>query len=232
MSMLYPLAHLALFLLEWILLGLTIRLWLKSNSVAMIILPILLASLSYDNFLLATGNWIGAGELLQLLSRWRFLLHYSTIPMFIVVGVELAHRAGAAWSTTKMRFLSWIIALGLAAIDIATNYVGLQLTSAKFAGVLRYQAAFLHGPPTITIIVNLFILLIGIGLFIRLKWQWLFIGTFVALIGNTIPSSLVGTLPSSVSEFVLAISLLLTEQRTQSSDLALLLNQKLAEKVT
>lgn len=231
MSVLYPLAHLSLFLLEWILLGLAIRLWLKSNSVAMIVLPILLASLSYDNCLLAGGRLIGEGEVLLFLSKLRFFLHYLTVPMFVVVGVELAHRAGAAWATTLTRTLSWLTALGLAWIDIAINYLGLQLVPVEVWGILRYQVAVLNGPPIITIIVNVFVLLIGIGLYIRLKWQWLLVGTVVALVGNSIPTSVVGTLPGSASEFVLAISLLLTEKRTQSVGLSLPLNQALREKV-
>ncbi|NEP51806.1 MAG: hypothetical protein F6K65_24645, partial [Moorea sp. SIO3C2] len=39
--------------------------------------------------------------------------------------------------------------------------------------------------------------------------------TLVALIGNAVPISRVGTLVGSASEFVMALSLLLTERRTQ-----------------
>jgi hypothetical protein len=73
----------------------------------------------------------------------------------------------------------------------------------------------LSGPPIITIVVNLFVLLIGIGIWFRLKWPWLFVGTLVSLIGNAMPSYAVGTLAGSCSELVIAISLLLTEERTQ-----------------
>lgn len=211
----YSFAHLSIALMEWVLLGETIRLWRQSRSLPMIVLPIVLASISYDNLILAMGSLIGEGELLETLSMVRFLLHYVVVPLFIVIGVEIAHRAGAGWANTAVRVLSWVIALGIAGVDVTTHYIGLDLVPVRFADILRYTAANVIGPPITTIVVNLFMLLIGIGIWIRLKWPWLFLGTVVALIGNAIPSSLVGTLAGSGSEFVMAISLLLTERQTQ-----------------
>ncbi|MFN6464239.1 MAG: hypothetical protein RMZ41_020820 [Nostoc sp. DedVER02] len=214
MSIIYPLTHLSFALLEWVLISWAISLWRQSTSLAMIVLPILLASISYDNLVLSMGSLIGEGELLKTLCMLRFLLHYLVVPLFIVIGVELAHRAGAGWANTVVRVLSAIVALGLAAIDIATHYIGLELVPIEFAGILRYSVANLSGPPIITIVVNLFVLLIGIGIWFRLKWAWLFVGTLISLIGNAMPSAVVGTLAGSFSELVMAISLLLTEERT------------------
>ncbi|HLO85445.1 MAG TPA: hypothetical protein VK203_10640 [Nostocaceae cyanobacterium] len=215
LSIIYPFAHFTISLMELVLIGLSIRFWLRSNSLAMIVLPIVLASLSYDNLVLSMGNLIGEGDLLENLSMLRFLVHYLVLPLFIVVGVELAHRAGAVWANQSVRILSWFVAFGLAGIDIATNFVGLELTPIQFLGILRYKNAAMTSLPIITIVVNLFVLLIGGGIWVRLKWSWLFVGILIALIGNGIPSSIVGTLPGSASEFVMAISLLFTEQRTR-----------------
>ncbi|MDZ8226174.1 hypothetical protein [Nostoc sp. ChiVER01] len=215
MSIIYPVTHFSLILIEWVLIGWAIRMWQQSTSLAMIVLPIVLVSISYDNIILSIGSLIGEGELLKTLSMLRFLLHYLVVPLFIVIGVELAHRAGANWANTVVRILSWVIALGLTAIDIITRYTGLQLVPIEFAGILRYHVANLSGPPIITIVVNLFVVLIGIGIWFSLKWPWLFVGTLVSLIGNAMPSYAVGTLAGSCSELVMAISLLLTEERTQ-----------------
>ncbi|MEH2339329.1 hypothetical protein [Nostoc sp.] len=220
MSIIYPVIHFSLALLEWVLISWAIRLWQQSTSLAMIVLPIVLVSISYDNLILSIGSLIGEGELLKTFSMLRFLLHYLVVPLFIVIGVELAHRAGASWANRVVRVLSWLIALGLTAIDVATHYLGLELVSIEFAGILRYHVANLSGPPIITIVVNLFVLLIGIGIWFRLKWPWLFLGTLVSLVGNALPSLAVGTLAGSASEFVMAVSLLLTEefsQRTRQS---------------
>lgn len=214
-SIIYPLAHLTIAAMAWLLISWGISLWRKSSSLAMIFTPLLLVSLSYDNFILGTGNFIGAGEVLEKLSMIRFLLHYLILPLFIVIGVELAHRAGAKWANTLVRVLAWGVAFALSGIDITKNYIGLELKPELFAGILRYVPETLNRPPIITIVVNLFMLLIGIGIWVRLQWPVLFIGTFIGLIGNAVPSSTFGTLPGSGSEFTLALSLLLTEQTIQ-----------------
>jgi hypothetical protein len=215
-SIFYPFLHLIISLSEWILLGLSIRLCRNSFSVAMIVLPIVLASISYDNLILGSGNIIGVGELLKNLSVLRFLLHYCAVPFFVVIGVELAHRAGAKWANPLARTSSWFIAIGLACIDIFTKFINLNLEPVEFLGVLRYINVNPSGVPIITIIVTFFVILIGIGLWARIKWPWLFIGAIVSLIGNIIPISIVGTIIGGMSEFCIAFSLLLTEKQTQS----------------
>jgi hypothetical protein len=204
--------HLLLALMEWGLLGLSIRLSHRSPSLSIILLPILLLSLSYDNLVLGLGHGFGTGETLKALSYLRFLLHLITVPGFVILGVELAHQAGAKWATKPMRFASWGLAIALIQIGIAKNFVGLTLVPVDFLGVLRYTNAQ-PALPWITILVNVFVLAIGLGLWFRLRWQWLFFGALVSLVGNAVPSTVVGTILSSTSEFLFAIALLATEYR-------------------
>lgn len=213
--LLFPLGHLGLALVEWLLLGWAIRLWRSSPSLAMMIMPVVLLSLSYDNLVLAIGSWFGAGDLLKTLSLVRFFLHDLVVPLFIVIGVELAQRAGAAWANRTIRTLSWVVAFAVAGIDISTNDIGLVLVPTNFLGMVRYISA-IAAPPIATIVVTGFVLVVGTMLWVRLKWMWLCVGTAIALIGNAMPSSIVGPLPGSTAELIMALSLLLTEQRTQS----------------
>lgn len=213
---LYPLGHLLLAIAELFLIGWSIRLWLKSNSLAIIILPIILISISYDNLVLAAGSLIGEGELLQFLSQIRFLVHYLCLPFLIVVGVELANRAGAGWVIPPVRWLAWILAIILGIVDILNRYIALELKPVYFAGMLRYTTPATT-PPIITIVVTLFVLLIGVGFWVRTqgKWKWLFFGTLIGLVGNALPIAQFGTLPGSGAEFVMTLALLLTEQYAQ-----------------
>ncbi|MEL7409323.1 MAG: DUF1350 family protein, partial [Cyanobacteria bacterium J06558_2] len=215
-SQLYPLGHLILAIAELFLVGWSIRLWLQSRSIAMIVLPIILISLTYDNFLLAGGSLIGEGELLLFLSQIRFLVHYISLPFLIVVGVELANRAGAGWAIPLTRWLGWILASALAIFDIFTRYVGLDLQPVYFAGVLRYTTET-GGLPIVSISVTCFVVLIGLGFWIRTKgrWTWLFWGNLIGLVGNALPISQFGTLPGSGAEFVMVSLLLLTERYSQ-----------------
>jgi hypothetical protein len=209
----YPFIHLLIALLEVMLVGFSIQRWRRSASVAMAVLSLVLASMAYDNTILAIGNLLGAGELLKALSLPRFLLHYILVPLFIVVGVELAYRAGAKWANTAARSVAWVVALVLAGIEITTRFANLTLEPVTVFGVLRYSSLKSTGAPVVTIGVMIFMILIGIGLWLRLQWPWLFFGGLVALVGNAIPVSLVGTILGSLSELIIGISLLLAEQR-------------------
>ena len=222
-SQIYPLGHIILGLTELFLIGWSLRLWQQSKSLAMLVLPCLLLSTCYDNGILAVGQWIGQGELLYALSQLRFLLHYFVVPFFIVVGVELANRAGAGWVIPLTRGLAWVLAITLGLIDYSSQYLNLSLVPEQFAGVLRYTAASTSGPPVVTIVSTLFILAIGIGLWVRFegKWPWLALSSLLGLIGNAIPISQVGTLPGSTAEFILALGLLCTERYVNRNMLTL-----------
>lgn len=207
----YPLGHLIVGIFELIILLFAYPFFRLSKNWAMIILPIVLLSLIYDNSILFSGKFIGEGGLLKNLSQIRYLAHYITIPLFIIVAIELAFASGAEWANKFVRVSSWLLAFGLAGFDVIKNFFGLELEPETFANVLRYVAA--NAPiPIITIIINIFVLLVGIGIWVRTKnWRWLFIGGLISLLGNGLPTAQVGTLPGSISESILALSLLLTQ---------------------
>ncbi|MGK7954137.1 MAG: hypothetical protein AB4063_02545, partial [Crocosphaera sp.] len=205
------LGHLIVAIVEAIILLFAYPFFRLSRTWAMIVLPIVLVSTIYDNLILWSGQFIGEGELLETLSQVRYLLHYLVIPLFIVIAIELAYRSQAKWATKWVRVFSWLLAFGLSAFDVINNFIGLTLKPEIFSNVVRYVSVEPQ-LPIITIIVNLFVLAVGIGIWVRTKnWRWLFIGSVVALIGNALPSSQFGTLPGSASEAVLALSLLLTQ---------------------
>lgn len=208
---LYPYGHLAVAIIEIILLLFAYPFFRLSQNQAMIVLPIVLVSTIYDNIILWTGRWIGEGELLETLSQVRFLLHYLAVPLLIVVAIELAHQSEAKWATQWLRVSSWLLAFGLGGYDVIKNFIGLKLQPDLFANVLRYipvQAQI----PIITIIINIFVLAVGIGIWVRTKnWRWLFIGALISFVGNAFPTAQVGTLPGSTSECLLSLSLLLTQ---------------------
>lgn len=211
LEIVYPWGHLIIAIIELIILVFAYPFFRLSNNWAMIVLPIVLVSTIYDNLILWTGKFIGQGELLESLSQIRYLLHYLVVPLFIVVAIELAYRSEAKWANKFVRVSSWLLAFVLAGFDVFKHYIGLELKPEIFANVLRY-VPIEPTIPIITIIVNLFVLLVGIGIWVRTKdWRWLFIGALISLIGNAIPSAQVGTLPGSASECILALSLLLTQ---------------------
>jgi hypothetical protein len=217
--MIYPIGHFVVAIVEIVLIVWSIKLWMKYHNIAMIVISIVAIGVCYDNLLLASGASIGIGSLLQSLSKIRFLIHHLSVPFLIVVGLDLARRTQAAWADRIPLSLAWIFSLTLGIIDVLNRYVGADLEPIYFAGVLRYTANSSKGAPIIVIVVTLFVLLIGLGIWIgsKGKWFWLFVGTLIALIGNGLPSSLVGTLPGSLSEFLMILTLLLTEEYVQKT---------------
>ena len=214
----YPLGHLILALIEVILLIFAYPFFRISRNLAMITLPFILFSTIYDNVLLFSGRFIGEGNLLENLSQGRFFLHYAFVPLLIVVAIELAFASGAKWANQIVRVLSWLLAFGIAVYDLVTRFIGLELKPETFAGVLRYVPVITPDTPITqiipisTIFINVFVCLIGIGIWVRRNnWPWLFVGSIIALIGNALPVEKYGTLLGSAAECFLVLGLLLTQ---------------------
>ncbi len=215
---LYPLGHLILALIEVILLIFAYPFFRISRNLAMITLPFILFSTIYDNVILFSGRFIGEGNLLENLSQGRYFLHYAFVPLLIVVAIELAFASGAKWANQIVRVLSWLLAFGIAGYDLVTRFIGLELTPETFAGVLRYVPLITPDTPITqiipisTILINVFVCLIGIGIWVRANnWSWLFVGSIIALIGNALPSAKYGPLLGSAAECFLVLGLLLTQ---------------------
>ena len=212
LSQIYPQGHLLLAIAELMLIIWSISLYRQSNNLAIILSIIVLVCTAYDNIVLFAGSLLEPGDLLLYLNKIRFFIHYLFLPLLIVVGVDLANRARAVWATSMIKRLSWVLAIFLGILDVIRRYVGATFKAEYFAGITRYYSP--NVLPIITIAVSFFMVLIGIGILIRSRGQlpWLFIGTLIAFLGNGLPTSNFGTLPASLSEFVMILSLLVTER--------------------
>ncbi len=231
-SKVYSLGHLNLIIIEVVLWIFAIIFYRRDQrTLAMIVLPLVLASTIYDNSILWSGKFIGEGQFLEILSQVRFLLHYLIVPLFIVVAVELAYLSDASWAKRNVRILSWVLSVILAGYDVVKNFIGLKFVPRCLAGNSCEKLAYLVPRyiaqpeilPLTTIIINIFVLLVGIGIWFRLKhsrkeiWPWLFVGALISLVGNAVSFKL-GTFPGSASECVLALSLLFTQQKLQGAN--------------
>ena len=117
-TQIYPQGHLLLAIAEFMLISWSISLYNKSKNFAIILSIMVLVCTAYDNIVLFAGSLLESGDLLLSLNKIRFLIHYLFLPLLIVVGVDLANRAGAVWATTMTKRLSWILAISLGILDI------------------------------------------------------------------------------------------------------------------
>lgn len=80
-------------------------------------------------------------ELLQSLSKWRFLAH-SGAPLALVAGLNIAGRAGVEWAADPVREgLIGLLILAVVAVSSIRNSLFLEITPVWNRGILRYSYA-------------------------------------------------------------------------------------------
>ena len=149
------------------------------NSYALLVV-LVVASLAYDNFVLAAGGFLPEGDALRALSAPRFALHALFTPTMIIagfgalrgLGVRFAQSRG--WHTVICAFTSLLIAFGVYA-DILHQ----QLEARVAEGITRYSNEFLQGPPIPAILTILAVLVLGVSAWRSAGWRWLFFGALV-----------------------------------------------------
>lgn len=205
----YALGHLTLFAVEAIVL--MMELFRPTCTDARLWTILLLAAAVNDNFLIGAGTLLPEGPLV-LLSYIRWWAHWALVPFLIVAATRVAHGSGAKWASFPLVMpVAYAASIALSIFDVREGFLdegGLQLEPAEFAGTLRLVSASEVGPPFVTIGVNVYVLLVAVGLWFRCKHRELFVGSFLAFVGNGIPMSLAGTLPGSLGEAALILSLL------------------------
>lgn len=134
-----------------------LRLYRNSpNCYAFLTLPTL-AFLAYDNFVIAAGASIGAGETLKSLNALRFYAHALLTPLLIIFAFGVARRAGIGWAQSRRNYaLFCLLATALLLFGVYIDIINLTLELKEEFGLLRYVNVFFKGPPIpaiVTIIV-------------------------------------------------------------------------------
>lgn len=191
----YAVIHLGLLAYGW-------RQWTPAGRpVALTILLLGNTLLWYDNFRIGIGRFLGEGELLYNLSVPAFLWHWTLLPLLVIVAGSIARLAGLEWARNRAVMGAFcVVAVGLILHDLPAS-VGLlagetslgpavELRPACIADTLRYSTkvsvaqlcdpageVFRNGPSSLpAIVMNLIMVGVGIGLWIRHRWKWLVIG--------------------------------------------------------
>lgn len=180
------------------------------TKLGLVILSSLSMSLAYDNTILVAGKTIAkkfSMELLQELSKWRFLSH-SGAPLALVTGLNLAGRAGVAWAANPVyEGLIGLLILGVVGVSSIRNSIFLEITPRWQSGILRYSYDD-RGATDFTRIVPVIVTAITL---VILGWQsqqqdsslWpFFYGQLGALVLNAVPQSRKGDTRSRLPAFI------------------------------
>jgi hypothetical protein len=192
---------------------------------AVILATVPLLLLWFDNFTVALGGTLGEGQPLLAMNYVRFLAHYTLLPAAIIAIGSMARLAGFKIAQSK---------LFLAAFCIIATYFGihdLYLFSQSsfypscFADTLRYTthiseatacspdaeigAGFKIMPfPALTL--SFMTLTLGVFLWWRRGWKWLFLGAIGALPLFAIPYGPTGGIFGNVGEPIITGATLAT----------------------
>jgi uncharacterized membrane protein (UPF0136 family) len=185
-----------------------VRKW--TSVIYIVILPLI-----YDNLILATGKWIGEGELLDSLNFARFCLHALITPLLVMYSVGTLRESGIEWAQKKWLVLVGLFyTVGLIVLEFATEVFGLELEVVKEYGVVSYSnVEEATGPPIMVLLVTLVLIVASAILWKKTKWPVFFIGAVVMTIGSAIPLNIESGAVTNAFELFLIFTLIWTKRK-------------------
>jgi len=187
-----------------------------TSVIFIVILPLI-----YDNLLLATGKWIGEGELLESLNFSRFCLHALITPLLVMYSIGTLRESGIEWAKKKwLLILGILYTLGLIILEFSIEVMGLELEVVKEYGVISYtNVEEATGPPIMVLFVTLMLIVASAILWKKTKWPVFFIGTVVMTIGIVIPINVDSGAVTNAFELFLIFTLIWTKRRLITKEL-------------
>ncbi|MDX8046860.1 hypothetical protein SH601_12780 [Gracilibacillus sp. S3-1-1] len=176
-------------------------------------LYVVIVGLIIDNAVIALGNYIGEGNLLEQLHMGRYWIHAIITPTLILFCLGLLQRVGSKkWSSN----IAWCIAILLTCILILIEVIAvvlhIELKPLAEYGILHYVPVREPGGAAVMIIaISSILLLTGFLLYRIAKWKWMLLGTLIMAIGSVIPFNIESTAFINGMELLLMISLVATD---------------------
>ena len=179
------------------------------------VIYIVIMPLIYDNLLLATGKWIGEGELLESLNFSRFCLHALITPLLVMYSIGTLRESGIEWAKKKwLVILGILYTVGLIVLEFSIEVMGLELEVVKEYGVISYSnVEEATGPPIMVLLVTLILIVASAILWKKTKWPVFFIGAVVMTIGSAVPINVDSGAVTNAFELVLIFTLIWTKRR-------------------
>jgi hypothetical protein len=153
-------------------------LWRRDRQVGSLALLLPIATVWYDNLIIAIGSWVGAGPLLEALTIPRFVGHAFITPIWIVAAVSLAVRVGAFVRYARAATIgSWILYGLMVVVGVLNEIVFFEGELVTEGDVLYYTNVgrlFTPPPPSLTMLVV--VLICGALVLWKTRWPWMLLG--------------------------------------------------------
>lgn len=203
----------------------SLQVYRRTRRRAAILSWAILAGLFYDNLILSLGTLLEPGPLLEFLSYPRFYLHQLVLPWLVLVSFDLARMSGQRWAqSSRAGWASLALVLLILVAGALTRLVGLQLELEILDGVARYRAIGVSGPPLVSILSIGFTAVIGLLMWRRSGWPWLFLASLAVFIAEgAIRADFLRLVLGSGLEVVFMWTVLQTIQRAHRHSLQVIL---------
>ena len=216
----YAVIHIGIWLWGW-------KLWASTGRpVALLIVLIGGTLLFYDNFRIGIGRFVGEGDLLYAMSVPAFAWHWSLLPLLVIAAGSIARLAGLAWAQNKLVMGAFcVVAVALSIHDIPKIF-SMDLHVACLDDTVRYTTSVkesqLCNPgdtpvpsgadaATVAIITNVFVLGVGIALWIQRGWAWMAVGAGLMFVAAGVFGRGTYALPiSNLGEICITLGLITT----------------------
>lgn len=180
---------------------------------------VMLAFGAFDNFLIALGfviNSLFSDQVFRSLSLGRYGAHAILVPWLLVVISDLAELPG------YVRALSYVVSTVLSLYEFYATFVkngGIIFKAEEKFGTLRLVNKNVKGPPVITILVNVAVLLVSYRICTSTGNYAVLFGSAASFVVNAVPISSYGTLPGSIGEAALFISILIAFNQMETTSI-------------
>lgn len=191
-----------------------IGLWLRNHRAGTLMIAAVTFGLMYDNLILAGGNFFGSKELLYWVSLPRFVLHQLVLPWVIFASFEQVRLMGHAWAQKRAARLAAALMSGFVMLlGVLTRILPMNLQLVEMDQVTRFVDAGAKGAPIVSIVSIGFAGVMGLLLWRKNQFSWLFLSALLVFIGEGIPIEWVRRVLGSGAEVLFIISMLLLEKR-------------------
>ncbi|MED3981677.1 hypothetical protein [Priestia megaterium] len=166
----------------------------------------------YDNIIISLGSFIGEGNVLLLLSTFRFWLHALFTPTLLLFSYGVAKQSSLQWANKFIFKIIFLMStLALISYEIIQT-INKNPEILREYGIVRYTLVGASGPPLMVIIVAFILLVVGVSLYRKTRWSIMMIGVALMVIGSAIPINLPSTAIINIFELFFICSLFLTQR--------------------
>ncbi|AFY72878.1 hypothetical protein Syn7502_00744 [Synechococcus sp. PCC 7502] len=200
-----------------VLLGWTFLLYQQSHQLGLVVLMIIIVAITYDNFIVSIGRWIGEGEILLLLSQPRFFGHVLLTPLSVIAAFSFCYQSGLGWASQPVIVVGvWLATLVLITAEVLTYYKEFKPKAVWDHAILRYTNSAYKCLPVASIITTIIVGIIGGLIWQQLGFPWLFVSSLVMFIGGAIPQKVSGAILCSGVEVILIAGFCTTANQIQA----------------